>query len=388
MKALWSNLGTRLILAMLVVALFSSAVIVLSQYVGARLHFQTLPAEVREDILNRKRRPPPPPVFDPGHIDEENASPETLEREDFVRGLATVQDYQRRATWVGLALAALLASFLALRLSRSISGPIERVSNAANQLAEGDLNVRVPEQTGTSHEVQTLTQNFNTMARSLDHGEQERRAMVADIAHELRTPLAAMKLRFQGLEDDLIPLDKAQVKKLHQQTDVLTRLVQDLRTLSLADAGRLSLQQREVDVVQLLKDLCDTYEVKAQELGVQLEFSSTHQTLVTSLDPERMTQIVSNLLDNALRVTPEHGRVVVTLEATADNILIHVADTGPGLSEEALKHLFDRFFQDRDTQGSSGLGLAIVKALVELHGGTVSASNYEKGARFSLHLAG
>ena len=372
---------------MLLVALFSSLVIVLSQYVGAQLHFQTLPAQVQEDILNRERRPPRlPPAFAPRPPPtSEEVLPDFIERADFVRGLATVQDYQRRATWVGLILAALLASFLALFLARSISRPIERVSYAATQLAKGDLNVRVPEQQGTSQEVKTLTQNFNSMAYSLERGEEERRAMVADIAHELRTPLAAMKLRFQGLEDDLIPLEKEQIVKLHNQTDVLTRLVADLRTLSLADAGRLSLQKQALDVVQLLKNCCDTYEVKAQAQGINLGFSSPHETLTTKLDPERMTQIVSNLLDNALRVTPENGTVMVSLEKK-NAIFIHVSDTGPGLSNEALEQLFDRFFQDRDTKGSSGLGLAIVKALTELHGGKATASNLEQGACFSVEL--
>ena len=372
---------------MLLVALFSSLVIILSQYIGARLHFQTLPVQIQEDILNRERRPPrPPPIFDPRPPPmSEDISPDFIERADYVRGLATVQDYQRRATWAGLMLAALLASFLALFLARSISRPIERVSDAATQLAKGDLNVRVPEQQGTSQEVKTLTQNFNLMAHSLERGEQERRAMVADIAHELRTPLAAMKLRFQGLEDDLIPLEKEQIAKLHSQADVLTRLIEDLRTLSLADAGKLSLQKRALDVVQLLKNCCDTYSVKAQARDISLEFSSPHKTLIAKLDPERVTQIVNNLLDNALRVTPKRGTVTVSLEKE-EAIYIHVSDTGPGLSEEALEHLFDRFFQDRDTKGSSGLGLAIVKAIVDLHEGKVKANNSGTGARFSVHL--
>jgi len=385
-KTLFSKLGTRIVLAMMLVALFSSLVIVTSLTVGVRLHFLSLPAEVRADLESRGR-PPPRPVFSPR---PEPANPPisplaTIQLDAFATGLATVQDYQRRAIYLGMSLATFLASILAVILSRGISNPIERVSKAASYVAKGDLRVRVPNQPRSSHEVHALTENFNLMAGSLEKGEQERRAMVADIAHELRTPLTAMQLRLQGLEDDLIPLDKTQIKKLHSQTEVLTRLVEDLRTLSLADAGRLSLKKREVDIVKLLDNLCDNYQVKAKETCIRLEFQSTFTRLKLSLDPERMIQIVSNLLDNALRVTPETGAVTVLLEQD-DDIFIHVADSGTGLSEEVLDQLFDRFFQDRDSKGSSGLGLAIVKTLIELHGGTVTASNSEKGACFSVRL--
>ena len=405
------RLGTRLVLAMLVVALFSASVIVLSQYVGARLHFASLPADVQADIARRNDRRPPRDELSRGQSprddlsDDESAAstdasqrpptpppgppPDFVNRDDFVRGLADVQDYQRRATFVGLGLAALLATLIAVYLARSISKPIERVSNAAALVAEGDLSARVPAQTG-SVEVEALTQNFNTMALSLQQGEQQRRAMIADIAHELRTPLAAMKLRFQGLEDGLIPFDEAQVQRLHAQTDLLTRLVQDLRTLSLADAGQLSLQKRETDMVALLSSICDSYSVKEAEAEVGLEFNPAEPTLFARIDPDRITQVIANLLDNALRVTPAGGTVTVSLHTEGETVHVRIADTGPGMSQETLDHLFDRFFQDRDTKGSSGLGLAIVQALVKLHGGEVKAGNWSQdgsgGAQFDLSL--
>ena len=387
-----NRLVTRLVLAMLAVALFSAGVIVISQFVGARLQVRSLPADVRADVLRRDRRGPPrdAPANDDGvgsrQRDSSGPPPDFVRRDEFVRGLANVRASQRRATYVGLGIAALLATLVAVYLARTISRPIEGVSRAAAEVAEGNLNVRVPETTLASLEVRALSQTFNAMATSLQAGEQQRRAMIADIAHELRTPLAAMNLRFQALEDDLLPFDKEQVRRLHVQTDLLTRLVQDLRTLSLADAGRLSLDKREVDLVSLLNAVCDSYQEKAVEGEVGLEFEPAVSTLVAHVDPERVTQIVSNLLDNALRVTPAEGTVTVSLAEEDNAALLRVIDTGPGLPEETIEHLFDRFFQDRDTKGSSGLGLAIVKALAELHGGSVVASNTASGAQFEVRL--
>ena len=391
-----NRLVTRLVLAMLAVALFSAGVIVISQFVGARLHVRSLPADVRADVLQRDRRGPlrDAPANDSGLGSRQRGQlaspdgppPDFVRRDEFIRGLANVRASQRRATYIGLGIAALLATLIAVYLARTISRPIEGVSRAAAEVAEGNLNVRVPETALASLEVKALSQTFNTMATSLQAGEQQRRAMIADIAHELRTPLAAMKLRFQALEDDLLPFDKEQVRRLHLQTDLLTRLVQDLRTLSLADAGRLSLDRRDVDLVSLLNAVCDSYREKAAEGGVGLEFKPAVIALSAHVDPERVTQIMSNLLDNALRVTPAEGTVTVSLAEDDGTALLRVTDTGPGLSEEALEHLFDRFFQDRDTKGSSGLGLAIVKTLAELHGGSVVASNVSDGAQFEVRL--
>ena len=384
-----NRLGTRLVLAMLAVALFSASVIVLSQFVGARLHFRSLPADVQADVRRGERGPPRNDQESrPVERQQPTTPPDFVERDVFVRGLAGVRDYQRRATYVGLGIAALLATLIAVYLARTISRPIEQVSGAAARVAEGDRSVRVPEQRG-SLEVRALTENFNRMTVALESYERERRAMIADIAHELRTPLAAMKLRFQGLEDGLIPLDRAQVQRLHAQTDLLTRLVQDLRTLSLADAGQLSLYKRETDLVALLVSVCETYQVRAAEGEVRLEFAPAVTTLPTHVDPDRITQVAGNLLDNALRVTPAGGTVTVSLWKEGETAFLKVLDTGPGLSEETLAHLFDRFFQDRDTKGGSGLGLAIVQTLVALHGGEVRVSNRDdgtSGAQFEVRL--
>ena len=363
-----NRLATRLAGAMLLVAGLSAAAIILSQEVGAALHFRTLPEEVQGRILqDRERR--------------------EAREDDFAGAILDVRDYQARATLVGAALAALVAVTIAVFLARTISRPIERVSAASARLAEGDLSARAPpSRRGSSVEAKALTRDFNTMATSLETYERERRAMIADIAHELRTPLAAMKLRLQALEDDLVPFDKTEVRRLHRQTDLLSRLVQDLRTLSLADAGKLSLQKRETDLVALVKEVLETYEERAAAREVALALETSSPQVRACVDPDRIEQVVSNLLDNALRVTPEGGSVTVGVRGEPGHVILSVSDTGPGLSEGAIAHLFDRFFQDKDTKGSSGLGLAIVHALVTLHGGRVEAFNHDEGATFEVRL--
>ena len=363
-----NRLASRLALAMLLVAVLSAAVIVISQQVGAALHFRTLPDAVQERILrDREQR--------------------EARQDDFAGAIIGVREYQARATYVGVGFAALVAVTIAILLARSISRPIERVSAASTRLAQGDLSARAPVQSrGSSLEAKALTHDFNVMATSLETYERERRAMIADIAHELRTPLTAMTLRFQALEDGLVPFDEQEIRRLHRQANLLSRLVQDLRTLSLADAGKLSLQKRETDLVVLVQSVLESYQGRADTQAVALTFRPAAAALPVQVDPDRIAQVISNLLDNALRVTPAGGAVTLTLQETETEVVLSVTDTGPGLSGAALEHVFDRFFQDKDTKGSSGLGLAIVQALVTLHGGQVQAHNHASGAQFDVVL--
>lgn len=363
-----NRLATRLALAMLLVAVLSAAVIVVSQQVGAALHLRTLPQQVQEQILQDRAQ-------------------REARQDDFAGAILDLRNYQARATAVGVGVAALVAVSIALLLSRAISKPIERVSRATAEIAGGNLGARVPAQPHySSLEAKALTHNFNTMANSLDTYERERRAMIADIAHELRTPLAAMQARLEALLDELVPFEKSEAERLHRQVLLLSRLVQDLRTLSLADAGKLSLEKRDTDLVSLVRSVFDSYEARAKRQEVRLELNPSSQTVRACVDPDRVAQIVGNLLDNALRVTPAKGKVTATLHEDEEYAVLNISDTGPGLSEEGLAHLFDRFFQDKDTKGSSGLGLAIVHALVTLHGGRVRASNHAGGARFQVEL--
>lgn len=304
---------------------------------------------------------------------------------------ADFRQFQDESFYLGVGLASLVTLGLALWLSRLIARPVSVVSSAADRLAKGDLAVRVPTtpaQLRSSLETQRLSESFNSMAASLERYEAERKAMIADIAHELRTPLTAMKLRLQALEDGLLPLDAKEVASLNRGADLLARLIEDLRTLSLADSGRLELRPRDTDLRKLVAGIIEDQEPRFTVKGVTLEFESPAGPVPAKVDSDRLTQVVGNLLDNALKVTQEPGSVRVTLTQAGPDAVIGVADSGPGLSDEALTKAFDRFFQDRDLRHAgapgSGLGLAIVDALVKLHGGSVRAANHSGGALFEV----
>ncbi|MFA7459805.1 MAG: histidine kinase dimerization/phospho-acceptor domain-containing protein, partial [Trueperaceae bacterium] len=223
--------------------------------------------------------------------------------------------FQNEALLLGVALAAGMSLALALWLSRLVARPIERVSAATTLLAQGDLTTRVPPSAPrglTSLETERLTENFNSMAQSLENYEGERKAMIADIAHELRTPLTALSLRLQALQDGLVPLTAAEVTSLNRNAELLARLVEDLRVLSLADAGRLELRRRNVDLTALAAAVLDDYQTRLTSQQVAGELQAPQQRVLAFVDPDRLTQVLGNLIDNALRVTGEGGRVTVT----------------------------------------------------------------------------
>ncbi|RIH82783.1 Signal transduction histidine-protein kinase BaeS [Calidithermus terrae] len=300
--------------------------------------------------------------------------------------LARLQQSLTWATLASVGLGILMAFVFARRLAR----PLEAISQGANRLARGELAVRIPAPR-SNDEVSLLARNFNAMAESLERLEKERRAMIADIAHELRTPLTVLQGRLEAIQDGVIRLDEAEVARLHHQTRLLARLVEDLRTLSLVDAGRLTLERQPLELREVLASATQSFRTRAEARGVGLELDLPHQPIALSADPDRLAQVVGNLLANALDHAPPRGRVTVAAGQEDGKAWFSVADTGPGIPEEALPKIFDRFYrveQSRNRQtGGTGLGLSIVRALVELHGGRVSACNRpEGGAVFRVEL--
>lgn len=295
---------------------------------------------------------------------------------------------QERAVLAGMFLAAGLTVVLALLLSRSIARPIAAVSLAAESVAAGTFSTRVPlteRQTRSRLETHRLAVTFNQMSEALETYERERKAMVADIAHEFRTPLAGMQMRLEAIQDGLVPMSAGEAGQLLRQITVLSRLVDDLRTLSLADAGRLALNRQAADMSDLAQEVVQTFEPQAKERQVALR--SVGPPLTAVVDQARVMQILGNLLDNALRMTPAGGEVSLSVSGKQGEVCLEVRDGGPGIPAADLPHVFERFVQGKDTKGSSGLGLAIVDALVKLHGGSVEASNCpEGGASFRVHL--
>ena len=305
------------------------------------------------------------------------------------RGLAFRTRLQQSlliATLIAVTLGMLLALIFARRLAR----PLEAISLAANRLAMGNLSTRIPNPQGQD-ETARLARNFNHMAESLEKLESERKAMIADIAHELRTPLTVMQGRLEAIQDGVIDLQSSEIDRLHNQTKLLSRLVDDLRTLSLADAGRLTLERRPLDLREIIRTVVANFQTQAENRQIHLELTLSSQPLTTKADPDRLAQVIGNLISNALVHTPEGGTITVAAGANKEGLHVRVSDTGPGIPPEALSKVFDRFYRaeaSRSRQtGGSGLGLSIVKALVELHGGRVRAQNQPKGgAEFVVQL--
>jgi two-component system, OmpR family, sensor histidine kinase BaeS len=281
---------------------------------------------------------------------------------------------------------------VALLVARRISRPLMNVSQAAARVSRGDLSARAPilRRRG-GDETALLLRNFNAMADSLERLEGERRATSAAIAHELRTPLTILRGRLEAIRDDVITLDNKEISNLLSQTEVLSRLVTDLRTLSLADAGQISLERHTVDVRALVAQVVNSFEGRAGDRGMKLEFVSDVPRLDAPIDSSRIIQVVSNLIENAIRYAPEGGFARISLNTNVNDAIITVRDSGAGIEADQLERVFDRFYRTDASRsrftGGSGLGLAIVRTMVELHGGRITVRNHpEGGAEFEVRL--
>lgn len=363
------RLVTRLTLSMLALVVVTTIIIIFIMRLGLFVHFQSLPVDVRQALQSQ---------FD---------NPQEGAFQDAFRGLRGVL---RNASIVSIVLVAFVTSVFARVLAKVLAQPIEEVSRASMQVARGDLGARVPEPKGSgSLEVVTLMQNFNQMAGALQTYERERSDMIASIAHDLRTPLSAMQIRLELLKEHVVPYSEAEIDLLLTQTQLLGRLVNDLRTLSLADAGKLSLNLQRLELGGCIKSVLGSYAYRADETAVKLLFERPEGDIYINADAQRLAQILSNLLDNAFRVVPDGGMIRLRLQKHDNVVTLSVEDDGPGINDDLLPRIFDRFVQGKDKTGSSGLGLAIVKTLVNLHGGTVSGGNRaEGGARFTVMLPG
>jgi two-component system OmpR family sensor kinase len=279
---------------------------------------------------------------------------------------------------LSVAFASVIALLLGAILFFEITAPLRQLNKAATGIAQGDLSQRVAIR---SHdELGELSQTFNQMAESLDRAETQRQHLIADIAHELRTPITVIQANLEAMLDEVLPLDVEQVAVLHDETLLLGRLVADLRLLSQAEAGALKLERQETDVVGLIHRVVEKIKVQAQQNGITLENEIGENLPKIWIDADRITQVLNNLIGNALRYTPRDGKIVVSAvksPGSAGTIQISVTDTGSGIDPEALPFVFDRFYRADQSRarnsGGSGLGLAIVKQLVEAHGGKVKA---------------
>ncbi len=297
----------------------------------------------------------------------------------------------RQSLWISGGLTAVAALIVALFLSRQITRPLARLAVATKGIAGGNLSTRVDVRAGD--EIGQVGEAFNSMAAALQHQEEVRQSMMADIAHELRTPLSVLRGNLEAMLDGLVEPDAEQIQMLHGQSLALARLVEDLRTLSLASAGQLALERRPVDLCTLSRETVAEMEAAAGEKGVHLRVAAPPDLPSIEGDRGRLAQVLRNLLDNALRYTPAGGTVTVEIGrgGSGSEATISVNDTGSGIAPEDLAHVFDRFYRadssrSRET-GGSGLGLAIARQLVEAHGGRMWAeSGPGQGSRFTFAL--
>jgi signal transduction histidine kinase len=291
------------------------------------------------------------------------------------------------ATFVILFLLAFL--FSASRLFRRVSVPVSDLLSAADRVAQGDFSVRVTEQ--GPREIRTLAHAFNTMASRLQENADQRRKLLADVTHELRTPLTVIQGNLEGMLDGVYPADEIHLKSLIEETQLLTRLVEDLRILALAESGALSLQKEPTDLVILVNDVITAFRLQSEAAGINILVEAVADIPVLNLDAERMHQVVENLVSNALHYTPREGKIEIKLQTDSKenpkSVTLEISDNGPGISVEELPYIFNRFYKSRDSDGM-GLGLAIAKNLVEAHGGTIVAeSEPGKGTTIRITLA-
>ena len=286
-------------------------------------------------------------------------------------------------------LSGLVALILALLLSTAFVKPIRQLTKAASSLTKDNLDERV--EVKGPQELKTLAKTFNHMAEELQAAEHNRKAMTADIAHELRTPLSVQKVNLEALQDGVYPLTLESLQPILEQNELLTHLVQDLRTLSLAEAGEIPLEMSRFDVQSVLQSLTTQFEKQARQREIQLHIEPQANAVYAYADRTRILQILSNLLQNALRYTPAGSHVYLSAAVEGRHACIKVRDTGPGINAEALPYVFERFYKadksrSRDETGS-GLGLAIARQLAALNGGDLTAANHrDGGAVFTLTL--
>ena len=313
--------------------------------------------------------------------------------------IAHAEEAYQSANAISLSLALLSALVAALGVSlyqtRRIGRSVASIADAASDVAGGHYEIRVPAP-GLGVEFEALASAFNQMAVRLGSVEQTRRRLLADLGHEIRTPVATLDAYLEALEDGVATLDAETTELLRSQTRRLARLSDDIGSVSRAEEGQVQMDMRVVHPESVVAASADAMAEAYEAKGVHLVRDIAVGSPALSLDPERIAQVLGNLLDNALRHTPAGGTVTISATASADTggVQLSVADTGDGIPAEHLRHVFERFYRvdaSRDrTHGGSGIGLAIAKALVEAHGGqlTVSSPGIGQGATFRLILPG
>jgi signal transduction histidine kinase len=277
---------------------------------------------------------------------------------------------------------AIFAFVVAIQLIRRFVNPLADVIYAAREVTRGKFGTRISSE--GSEDMRSLSDSFNEMAYSLERNDRERRDLLADIAHELRTPLSVIRGRLEGIVDGIYAADDgSQVPLALEQTYLLERLVDDLRLLTLAETRQLHFEKKPVDLAQLSQRILDMFSAEAQEKNISLTLEKGNDPYMVEVDPQRMEQVIGNLIGNSLRYIPDGSKIWLALTETSNEVKLFVNDNGPGVAEDELPYLFDRFWRKEKSRarsgGGTGLGLAIAKQLVEAQNGTIEARNRSEG---------
>jgi len=290
---------------------------------------------------------------------------------------------------IGTVGGAAVALLLGVILARTFTRPLRELTMATRAVAAGDLEQQVPIR--SKDEIGELTKAFNQMNANLIRARDLRQQMTADIAHELRTPLSVILSHTEAIKDGVFESSEETFQIIHDETMRLNTMVEDLRTLSLAETGELSITPRKVAPKELLNQSMAAHAPRAQQKNIKLDLQFVDGLPEIEVDPDRMAQVFGNLIDNALRYTPPGGCIVLSAARSSEGVELRVKDNGPGIESEELAHIFDRFYRvDKSRQrdkGGSGLGLAIAKSIVERHGGEISAeSKLSEGVTFIIEF--
>ncbi len=290
--------------------------------------------------------------------------------------------------WViplGLGALVLIAAVaaLAIRSIRRFSAPLDDLHEAAERVARGDYSTQVAEK--GPPEIRSMTRAFNNMASRLHEADVQRRNLLADTTHELLTPLTVIQGNLEGMLDGVYPADETNLRGLMEETNILSHLLEDLRTLALAESGALQIKKEPTDLLPYLRDVTNIFQAQAASAGVSISIDAENNLPLVEIDPARMRQVISNLLANDLRYSPEGGAIRLACKKEGEYIVVSVQDDGPGIPPDDMEHVFERFYKSTDS-GGMGLGLAIAKHLVEAHGGRISAEN-APGRGTIFHIA-
>ena len=313
----------------------------------------------------------------------------SLTQDDSITIEKQLKDIITRSILSAALISGVVAALLAVVLADQVSKPVNVMIEAAENISHGNLEQRVNVE--AYPDLKTLGMTLNNMTEALQNAQSRRRSFTSDIAHELRTPLAVQRSNLEALEDGIYPLELEYLRPIKEQNLLLTRLVEDLRLLSLADSGSLKLNKRMADAATLVESTLNRFESEFVKRNIKVIEDYQDDIPYVEVDPDRIEQIMHNLLQNALRYTPENSSLEVNVTADEEEVVFTLRDHGPGIPPERLMQIFDRFVRgdpgrDRVT-GGTGLGLSIARKLALAHGGDLRAYNHEEGgAAFMLIL--